>query len=116
MRTNEEIDSQTAEEGQTFDVQVTRDAKDAADNIVIPRGSGARVVIKSASKGGRFRGTSDLVLDLESVTIDGKPYTIDTSDISQKGKSGVEGQQEHRGLRGRRRGAWRHHRRQCQSH
>ena len=32
----------------------------------------ARVVIKSASKGGRFRGTSDLVLDLQTVTINGR--------------------------------------------
>ncbi len=89
VRTNEEIDSSTAAEGQTFDVQVTRDAKDAAGSLVIPRGSKARVIIKSASKGGRFRGASDLVLDLQSVTIDGRQYTIDTSDISQKGKSGV---------------------------
>jgi hypothetical protein len=57
--------------------------------VVIPRRSNARIVIKSASKGGRFRGASDLVLDLQSVTINGKPYTIDTIDISQKGKSGV---------------------------
>lgn len=89
VRTNETIDSGTATEGQTFDAQVTRDAKDANGAIVIPRGSGVRVVIKSASKGGRFRGASDLVLDLTSVTINGRSYAIDTVDISQKGKSGV---------------------------
>ena len=89
VRTNEAIDSETAAEGQTFDAQVTRDAKDANGDIVIPRGSRARVVIKSASKGGRFRGASDLVLDLQSVAINGKQYTIETSDISKQGKSGV---------------------------
>jgi hypothetical protein len=89
VRTNEGIDSGVAAEGQTFAVQVTRDAKDANGDVVIPRGSRARVVIKSASKGGRFRGASDLVLDLQTVTIDGRRYTIDTADISQKGKSGV---------------------------
>jgi hypothetical protein len=89
VRTNEEIDSKTAAEGQIFDVQVTRDAKDEAGNVVIPRGSKARVVIKSASKGGRFHGASDLALDLQSVTINGNQFTIDTADISQKGKSGV---------------------------
>ena len=56
---------------------------------MIPRGSQARVVIKSASKGGRFRGASDLVLDLQSVVINGTEYTIDNADFSQKGKSGV---------------------------
>lgn len=89
VRTNEVIDSETAVEGQTFDAQVTRDATDAATDVVIPRGAAASVVIKSASKGGRFRGASDLVLDLKSVTINRKQYTLDTSDISQKGKSGV---------------------------
>lgn len=89
VRTNEAIDSATANEGQTFDAQVTRDARDADGAVVIPRGSRARVVIKSASKGGRFRGASDLVLDLQSVIINGRSYAIDTVDISQKGKSGV---------------------------
>jgi hypothetical protein len=89
VRTNEPIDSTTASEGQTFDADVTRDAKDADGAVVIPRGSRARIVIKSASKGGRFRGASDLVLDLQSVAIGGRSYAIDTADISQKGKSGV---------------------------
>jgi len=89
VRTNEAIDSGKAEEGQTFEAQVTRDAKDANGDVVIPRGSMARVVIKSASKGGRFRGASDLVLDLQTVTINGRHHRIDTADIGQKGKSGI---------------------------
>jgi hypothetical protein len=89
VRTNEAIDSATAAEGQTFDAQVTRDATDANGDVVIPRGSRGKIVIKSASKGGRFKGASDLVLDLQSVTINGKPYLINSSDVAQKGKSGV---------------------------
>ena len=89
VRTNEPIDSTTAAEGQTFDAQVTRDAKDANGDLVIPRGSSARVVIKSASSGGRMRGASDLVLDLQSVAIHGKQYSIDTVDVTKQGKWGV---------------------------
>ncbi len=89
VRTNETIDSATAQEGQTFDAQVTRDVADADGVCVIPRGSQAFIVIKSASKGGRFRGASDLVLDLQSLNISGKQYAIDTEDITQKGKSGI---------------------------
>jgi hypothetical protein len=89
VRTTEKIDSGTAAEEQTFDAEVTRNITDADGIVVIPRRSMARLVIKSASKGGRFRGASDLVLDLKSVAIDGKQYTIDVSDISQKGDSGV---------------------------
>jgi hypothetical protein len=89
VRTNEPIDSGTASEGQTFDAQVTRDAVDADGNVVIPRGSDARIVIKSASRGGRFRGASDLVLDMQSVNIGGRQYIIDTAEINEKGKSGL---------------------------
>jgi hypothetical protein len=89
VRMNETIDSGTAPEGRTFDAQVTRNARDANGDLVIPRGSGARVVIKSASRGGRFRGASDLVLDLQSVVINGRPYAVGTVDIGRKGKSGV---------------------------
>jgi hypothetical protein len=89
VRTNETIESATAQEGQTFDAQVTRNAKDAAGDIVIPRGSQARIVIRSASKGGRFHGAADLVLDLDSVTIDGRPHRVSTVDIAEKGRQGV---------------------------
>jgi hypothetical protein len=89
VRTNEAIDSGTAAEGQTFGAQVTRNAKDANGDVVIPRGAAARIVIKSASKGGRFRGASDLVLDLQSVTVGGKTYAIRAADIAEKGHSGV---------------------------
>jgi hypothetical protein len=89
VRMNEAIDSGTAAEGQSFDAQTTRDSRDANGDVVIPRGSRVRIVIKSASKGGRFRGASDLVLDLQSVTINQRQYRIDAADISQKGKSGV---------------------------
>ncbi len=89
VRTNETIDSGTAQEGQTFSAQVTRDARDAGGSLVIPRGSSARIFIKSVSRGTRFRGASDLVLDLESVAINGQAYAVVTSSITQKGRSGI---------------------------
>jgi hypothetical protein len=89
VRTNSSIDSGTAAEGQTFDAQVTRNAKDANGDVVIPKGSMAQLVIISASKGGHFHGAADLVLDLQSVNIGGTPYAIHTGDIAEKGKAGV---------------------------
>ena len=46
-------------------------------------------MIRSATKGGRFRGASDLVLDLASVSIDGRQYGLSTADLVEKGRSGV---------------------------
>ena len=89
VRTNEPIDSNTATSGQSFEAQVTRDAVDANGDVVIPRRSNARVVIRSASQGGRIAGASDLVLDLQSVVINGRTYTIDTADVTKSGKAGV---------------------------
>ena len=89
VRSEETIDSSKAVEGQTFAAEVANDVRDAAGATVIPRGANAQIVIRSASKGGRIRGASDLVLDLKSVAIEGRQYQLDTSDVEQRGKSGI---------------------------
>ncbi len=89
VRTFEAINSATATEEQTFSGEVTKNVVDASGDVVIPARSNTEIVIKSASKGGRFRGTSDLVLDLKSVTINGKRYAIQTAAISKVGKQGM---------------------------
>jgi hypothetical protein len=86
---DETIDSSLATEGQTYGAGVTQDILDAAGDVVIPRGASARVIIRSASKGGRIKGASDLVLDLDSVNIRGKRYRLDTEDYVEKGRDGV---------------------------
>jgi len=40
-------------------------------DVVVPRGAKAQIVIRSATKGNRFHGTSDLVLDLQSISVGG---------------------------------------------
>jgi hypothetical protein len=89
VRVEETIDSAKAAEGQTYAAELARDVQDTNGEVVIPRGANAQVVIRSASKGGRFRGTSDLVLDLATVSIDGRQYTLSTADLAARGKDGV---------------------------
>jgi hypothetical protein len=89
VRAEETIDSAKAAEGQTYAAEVARDVHDANGEVVIPRGANAVIVIRSASKGGRFRGTSDLVLDLASVAVEGRQYRLSTADIAERGKSGM---------------------------
>ena len=89
VRNEETIDSGKAVEGQVYAAEIANDVRDAEGAVVIPRGSNAQLVIKSATKGGRFRGTSDLVVDLVSVSIEGQQYRLDASDISEKGRSGL---------------------------
>jgi hypothetical protein len=89
VRSEDTIDSANAVEGQTYPAEVTDDVPDANGDVVIPHGSNAQIVIRSAEKGGRFHGTSDLVLDLQSISVEGQQYRISTSDVRENGKQGV---------------------------
>ena len=89
VRSEETIDAAVATGGQTYAAEVTRDIRDADGAVVIPRGSNAQIIIRSAAKGGRIKGASDLVLDLDSVSVDGRLYRLDTQDVIQKGRDGV---------------------------
>jgi len=85
---NETIDSSTAVEGQGFAAEVPNDVLDASGTVAIPRRSTAQLVIVSASRGGQFRGASDLQLDLTSVTVEGRRYQVDAANLQQSGNKG----------------------------
>jgi hypothetical protein len=91
VRNDETIDSGKATEGQTYAAEVTSDVRDANGAIVIPQGANAQLVIKSASSGGRIRGASDLVIDLQSISVDGQQYAVTASDFQEHGKAGIGG-------------------------
>jgi hypothetical protein len=89
VRTEDTIDSAKAVEGQTFAAEMAEEVLDANGDVVIPRGSNAQIVIRSASKGGKFHGASDLVLDLQSISVEGQEYLVSTADLQEKGRSGL---------------------------
>jgi len=89
VRNDEMIDSSKAAEGQTYAAEVTDDVRDSKGDVVIPRGANAQLVIKSASSGGRFHGASDLVVDLQSISVEGQLYNVTATDFVEKGKDGV---------------------------
>ena len=89
VRTEDTIDSANAVEGQTYPAEVTDDVLDANGDVVVPHGSNAQLVIRSASKGGRIHGASDLVLDLQSIAVEGQQYAVSTSDVRESGKQGL---------------------------
>jgi hypothetical protein len=88
VRTEDTIDSAKGIEGQTYAAEISDDVLDANGDVVIPHGSNAQVVIRSASKGGRFHGASDLVLDLQAISVGGQEYLISTTDLTRSGKQG----------------------------
>jgi hypothetical protein len=88
LRTNEVIDSETSVVGQTFSALVAADVLDSSGAVVIPRNSDARLVIRSAD-GGSITRASELLLDVDSLTIAGTTYVISTGDLQEQGGQGV---------------------------
>jgi len=86
--TNQAIDSKTATPGQTFPADVAEDVKDASGRVLIPKGSEAELVIRDVKSGGAT-GTSEVALDLQSIKVGGRRYTVSTEDVSQSGSAGL---------------------------
>ena len=86
--TNQAIDSKTATPGQNFQADVAEDVKDASGRVLIPKGSEAELVIRSVNAGGAT-GTPELALDLQSIKVGGRRYTVSTEDVSQSGREGL---------------------------
>lgn len=84
VRTNEKIDSKTATEGRTYSAEMSRDVMDESGNLFVPKGSEAQLVIRSSS-GGSVANSSDLVLDVQSVMVNGQRFMVSTQDLRQSG-------------------------------
>jgi hypothetical protein len=88
VRTNEPIDSNTANVGQTFSAVIAADVLDRSGAVMIPRGSDVQLVIRSATGGG-MTSDSEMVLDVNSLTVSGTRYEVSTGDLEQQGNQGV---------------------------
>lgn len=89
VRNNEAIDSKTAAPGQTYSAVVVRNVVDTRGRVVIPDGSPATLVVRGARSQGELQGRSELALDIDSVSVRGRRYRVETTDVVQKGREGV---------------------------
>jgi len=88
VRTAADIDSSTAVVDQTFSAIVERDIRGESDNVIIPAGSHAVLVVREVSSGGAT-GSPDIVLDMQSMTVSGRRYLMSTTDLSQDSGTGI---------------------------
>jgi hypothetical protein len=88
VRTNVAIDSKNAVEGHRYSAEIADDVRDSAGGVIIPKGSDAELIIRKMSSGGTT-GTSDVMLDLDSVTVDGQRYVVNTTDVRESGRQGI---------------------------
>lgn len=86
VRTIDTIDSSTARTGSLFSASI--DAPIVADDrVVVPKGANATLKLVNASSAGRYKGTSELTVSLDSFTYQSKTYNVATSDVQEKGGS-----------------------------
>ncbi|HZO52921.1 MAG TPA: hypothetical protein VFB63_09400 [Bryobacteraceae bacterium] len=83
VRTNESIDAKKSD-GQIFTAVVDQDVLDANNNVAIPRGSSAELMVRKLS-------SNELTLDLESVTVNGQRYALsaEANELSSTRKEGI---------------------------
>lgn len=72
VRTNDSIDAKHPSDSRIYSAVVDRDVLDSSGRVVIPRGSNAELILRDASD-------REIVLDLESVDVNGRRYTVASS-------------------------------------
>jgi hypothetical protein len=86
--TNQNIDSSSANEGQTYPADVAENVMNSAGQVVIPKGSAAELVVRKVATGG-VTSSPEVALDLQSVKVGERRYMVNTQDVSQKAEGGL---------------------------
>jgi hypothetical protein len=86
IRTNDTIDSETAQVGDSFS-GVVDDPIYVDNEIAIPRNADVTGKVVDVKSAGKFKGQSELTLALTSVAFNGKSYQLNTDNWNRKGAS-----------------------------
>lgn len=88
IRTDDAISARESGTGQLYSATISQDVFDAMNNVAIPAGTSAKLVVRDIGTGGAVH-SPDLVLDLFSITMNGKEYRVDSSDVNVNNKRGI---------------------------
>jgi len=69
VRTIDSIDAKHPSDSRIYKASIERDVVDRSGRVVIPRGADAELIMRDASE-------QDIVVDLESVTVNGQRYVV----------------------------------------
>jgi uncharacterized protein YcfJ len=87
IRIDETINSNNSSPGQLFSATVNQDVYDTTGALAIPQSSLAKVVVRNINEGSS--GGAEVVLDLSSVTVNGRQYRVTTSDVDETSHRGI---------------------------
>ena len=85
VRLNQAVGSKISNSGDAFSASVAEPVS-VGDKVVIPKGAEAEGIVSEAVPLGRFKGGAKLTLKLNSVTINGTRYDIQTTGVAQSAK------------------------------
>ena len=88
VRTLETIDSGNAGADQTFSATVEQDVPNASGAVIIPERASAQLMIRQTSAGGATA-SPELILDIRSITIEGRQYLVSTEDMPLESGTGL---------------------------
>jgi hypothetical protein len=86
VRMIDDVDSERDSLGQTFRASVD-EAVVVNGETVIPRGADVVAKLVADKEAGRLTGRSELTLDLQTVTVNGRQLEIATGEVTQQGES-----------------------------
>lgn len=82
VRLNQAVGSKTSQAGEEFTASVSAPVS-RGEKVVIPSGADASGVVTEAHPAGRFKGGATLGLELNSITINGRPHKVQTTVVAQ---------------------------------
>jgi hypothetical protein len=88
VRTVETINSRNSGAGQTFSAIVERGLTNVSGRVIVPDGASAQLMIRQVSSDGAV-GSPEMVLDVQSITIDGRRYVASTEELTLDGGKGI---------------------------
>jgi hypothetical protein len=87
VRTDESIHVKKSDRGRIYRGEVARDVLGRDGHVAVPRGAPAELIVKQV-------GRDEMIVDVESITVDGHRYVLDTSgepSFNTDERSGVGG-------------------------
>jgi len=88
VRTDQTINSENAAPGRTYPASVMQDVVDRNGSVVIPRGSEAMLIVREVNEGGTIH-NGNFVLDIDSIRVNGRRYTVNTADLETRDRNGI---------------------------
>jgi len=86
IRLGQELNSETAQVGDVFHGSISTPIM-VGDQMVVPTSADVEGRVVDVKSAGRFKGQSDLVLELSSLLMNGKRYSLSTNQWSKNGSS-----------------------------